>query len=81
MAEEASQRTHADGQTQVPRNVRLPWPDTLDVSTCRHPQGAKVHLPRVQQEDVQMKNEELKSHDLVDIQDYRGEVYLKSIDK
>lgn len=29
-----------------------------------------------------MKNEELKSHDLVDIQDYRGEVYLKpDVDK
>jgi hypothetical protein len=25
-----------------------------------------------------MKNEELKSHYLVDIQDYRGEVYFKS---
>ena len=29
-----------------------------------------------------MKTEELKSHDLVCIQDYRGEVYLKSdVDK
>lgn len=29
-----------------------------------------------------MKTEELKSHDLVDIQDYRGEVYLKTdVDK
>ena len=29
-----------------------------------------------------MNNEELKAHDLVDIQDYRGEVYLKSeVDK
>jgi len=29
-----------------------------------------------------MNNEELKAHDLVDIQDYRGEVYLKTdVDK
>ena len=29
-----------------------------------------------------MNNEELKAHDLVDIQDYRGKVYLKTdVDK